>query len=296
MLRRRCGRERRSYHSAKGFKSGIVENDKLNADVNFEAMLRNLRRNYGMSQLELALECGCSQRHLSFLESGRSGPSRTMIMALSEAMGIPLRQRNDLMLAAGFAPTYSEYELSDPELNSVSTALDQMLLAHNPYPAFVFDWRHDIIAANQAAISLQLFLFDAARPEDLPDCASNVMRGLLHPDGYRDHIANWEHVASVMLRRFRAEILALGKSDEGGELLEEFSACVGESARHKFASTENHSGPMLTVDIDKGGTAFSVFSILSSLGAPFDVTLQEIRIESFYPADTAGDDFFKRLA
>lgn len=272
----------------------IKGDEQLNVEISFTSMLRNLRQERGLSQLELASDSGCSQRHLSFLESGRSRPSRNIVISLTEAMNVPLHQRNELLLAAGFAPFYSGFELSDPQLESVRKALDHLLRAHQPYPAFVFDWRHDVIAANDAAIVLQLFLFGAERPEELPDCAKNVMRGLLHPDGYRAHIANWDHVASVMLRRFRTETLELGKSAEGREMLEEFSAYVDDPPELGPAGTEERPDPMLTIDIDKDGVSFSLFSILSTLGAPFDVTLQEIRVESFYPVDEAGADFFKR--
>lgn len=260
----------------------------------FNTMLRGLRRDRSLTQLELALTSGCSQRHLSFLESGRSRPSREMIISLTEAMDVPLHQRNELLLAAGFAPFYSGFALSDPELRSVRKAVDHLLRAHHPYPAFVFDWRHDIIAANDAAISLQLFLFDAEGPEQLPDCARNVMRGLLHPDGYRPYIRNWDYVAAVMLRRFRTEILELGKAADGRALLEEFSSYLDDPSTATSHKLDERPNPMLTIDIDKDGTTISLFSILSSLGAPFDVTLQEVRIETFYPVDAASIDFFGR--
>lgn len=270
-------------------------NGQINTANSFNAMLRDLRRARSLSQLELAMMSGCSQRHLSFLECGHSRPSRNMIISLSEAMDVPLHQRNELLLAAGFAPYYSGFKLSDPELHPVREAMDHLLQTHHPYPAVAFDWRHDILAANEAAIKLQLFLFGAERAEGLPDCAKNVMRGLLHPDGYRSHIANWGHVSSVMMRRFRSEVLELGRSGDGHTLLEEFSSYLGDRSAVESSSTDERPNPMLTVDIRKDGLAFSLFSILSSLGAPFDVTLQEIRIESFYPVGTEAIDFFERF-
>ena len=261
-------------------------------ETSFNDLLRSLRRDRGLSQLELALESGCSQRHLSFLKSGRSRPSRNIVLTLSEAMDVPLRQRNELLLAAGFAPFYSEFALSDRELAAVRAAIDQMLGTHQPYPAFAFDWRHDIIAANEAARELQLFLFDVDAPDDLPEYAGNLIRGCLHPDGFRRHIANWNDVANAMLRRFRTELLQLGRLDEGQPLLDEFAAHMGQGGASLESFPEKGPNPMLTIDIEKDGLSFSLVSILSTLGAPVDVTLQEIRIESFYPVDGKSAEFF----
>lgn len=261
-------------------------------ETSFNDLLRSLRRDRGLSQLELALESGCSQRHLSFLESGRSRPSRNLVLTLGEAMDVPLHQRNELLLAAGFAPFYSEFALSDRELAAVRAAIDQMLGTHQPYPAFAFDWRHDIIAANEAARELQLFLFDVDAPDDLPEYAGNLIRGCLHPDGFRRHIANWNDVANAMLRRFRTELLQLGRLDEGQPLLDEFAAHMGREGASLANISEKGPKPMLTIDIEKDGLSFSLFSILSTLGAPVDVTLQEIRIESFYPVDGKSAEFF----
>ena len=238
------------------------------------------------------MRCGSSQRHISFLESGRSNPSRVMVFALSEAMEIPMRNRNELMLAAGFAPTCCERALDDPALSSVKSAIDRIITAHDPYPAIVFDWRHDVLAANAGAIRLQMFLFDADDPDGLPAIASNVLRGLLHPDGYRQHIGNWDHVAAAMLRRLRAEVLAAGSPREGIELLDEFSAYDGAPTTWRQCPDLDRHEPMLAIEIAKDGQTIRLFSTVTSLGAPFEVTLQETRIESFFPMDAGSGDFF----
>ena len=215
-----------------------------------------------------------------------------MIFALSEAMDIPMRNRNALMLAAGFAPTYKERPFDDPELESIRLAINHILKAHLPYPAVVFNWRHDIISANDAAARLLLFLFDAQNPEDLPPFSGNVLRGMLHPEGYRDRIENWDQAASTLLRRLRAEVLAAGNPEEGVALLDELAAYPGIPEGWRQCTDMDWRKPMLTVNFKKGDFSFSLFSTLTSLGAPFDVTLQEVRIESFFPADDAAKTFF----
>lgn len=262
----------------------------------FASMLKEWRRSSGLSQLDLAMRCGSSQKHISFLESGRSNPSRVMIFALSEAMDIPMRHRNALMLAAGFAPAFKERPLDDPELTAIRGAVDHILSAHEPYPSIVFDWRHDIIGANEAAAKLLMFLFDVSTPEDMPPFADNLLRGLLHPDGYRDRIENWEQAASTLLRRLRAEILAAGRAEEGAALLNELSSYPGVPCGWRQCTDINWQKPIMTVKIKKGATSFGLFSMLTSLGAPFEVTLQEIRIESFFPADDAAKAFFEGAA
>ncbi|WP_337658885.1 helix-turn-helix domain-containing protein [Sphingorhabdus sp. Alg231-15] len=260
----------------------------------FSDILRQWRRGVGVSQLELALRSGSSQKHISFLESGRSNPSRMMIVALSDALDIPLRDRNELMLAAGFAPRYNESSLTDPELAPVQQAVDQILEGQMPYPVLVFDRFHNSLAANGNAIKFLAWLFDTDDLANVP-IASNVVRGLLHPDGYRRHISNWELVASIMLRRLRAETLATGPTTHSEELFKEVSEYGGIPADWRTQGEDSWRLPMLTINVKKDGQAFSLFSTLTSLGAAFDVTLQEIRIESFFPADEAAKAFFEQL-
>lgn len=266
------------------------------ASGSFAAMLKDWRRTSGVSQLELAMRCGSSQKHISFLESGRSNPSRVMIFALSEALSIPMRERNDLMLAAGFAPSFKERPLDDPELASVRTAIHHILSAHMPYPAVVFDWRHDIIEANPAAWTLMMFLFGVSRPEDMPDFSSNLLRGMLHPDGYRSSIVNWDQTASTLLRRLRSELLAAGNPEEGLAFLDELASYPGAPQGWRQCRDVEWQKPMLTVKVGRQDTAFSLFTTLTSLGAPFDVRLQEIRIETFFPADDGAKAFFEDAA
>lgn len=264
-------------------------------EVGFGGELRSWRRRAGVSQLELALRCGASQRHISFLESGRARPSREMVFAVSEALNVPLRYRNELLLAAGFAPVYRQRGLEVEELRPVKDAIDRILIGQEPYPAVVYDWLHHVYALNDAAQHLYCFLFDVEAPDQLPALATNVLRSLLHPEGYRRHIRNWTQVAGVMLRRLQAEIAAAGNPADAVALLDELASYSSTPAHWRKCHDLDWRHPMLTVDVDKDGRAFSLFSTVVTLGAPFDVTLQEIRIEIFFPADDNSADFFKTL-
>lgn len=259
----------------------------------FPSILKEWRQSVGLSQLELALRCGSSQKHISFLESGRSNASKIMIFAISEALEIPLRDRNELLLAAGYAPGYQKRNLDDPALAPTKAAIQRILSNHEPFPAFVYDRLHNVLLANNSALKLQAFLYDAQSIADLPPFAGNILRGLLHPDGYKQYIENWDMLASVMLRRLRAESFAFGKPREAIDLLEELSSYPGIPEDWQHRSDLDWREPMLTVDFAKDDLKFSLFTTLTSLGAPFDITLQEIRIESYYPADDAAKEFFK---
>ena len=166
----------------------------------FGPMLRTWRRRRGASQLALALQSGVSQRHVSFLESGRARPSREMVVQLSTALDVPLRQRNAMLLAAGFAPVYRESNLAAPELMPVRKAIDHMLQQQEPYPAIVIDRLWNFIQGNEAAPP-SLFLFEGPPPAPPPGKPPNVLHWLLDPKALRSKIANWEEVARYLVRR-----------------------------------------------------------------------------------------------
>lgn len=215
-----------------------------------------------------------------------------MIFSISEAMDIPLRDRNQLMLAAGFAPKYKESDLDSPELERVRTAVDRILDAHLPYPAIVFDRMHNILRANTPAQKLQGFLYGVSKADDLPPVAGNLVRGLLHADGYKAHVKNWDIVASIMLRRLRAEALGAVNSLALSEFYNEVSNYPDLPPDWACLGSDEWRQPMLTIEFEKDGLNLSLFSTLTALGAPFDITLQEIRIESYFPVDQQTSDFF----
>ncbi|WP_422032974.1 helix-turn-helix domain-containing protein [Reyranella sp.] len=262
----------------------------------FGPMLRAWRRRRGASQLALALQSGVSQRHVSFLESGRARPSREMVVQLSTALDVPLRQRNEMLLAAGFAPAYRESNLAAPELAPVRRAIDFMLKQQEPYPAVVIDRLWNLLQANEAANAFTVFLFEGMPPPPPPGKAPNLLRWILDPKALRLKISNWEEVARYLVSTTYAEILAAGGEPRALAFIEEIMAYPDVPASFRKLRFEERPGPVLTVDYLVGGKALSVFTTIATLGTPQDITLQEVRVESFFPADDRSDALFRSLA
>lgn len=262
----------------------------------FGPMLRAWRRRRGASQLALALQSGVSQRHVSFLESGRARPSREMVVQLASALDVPLRQRNAMLLAAGFAPFYRESSLGAPELAPVRQAIDRMLKQQEPYPALVIDRLWNLLEANEAAIAFTLFLHEGPPPPPPPGKPPNLLRSLLDPNGLRAKLANWEDVARYLVSTTYAEILAAGGEPKALAFIEEIMAYPGVPASFRRVRFEDRPPPVLTLDYIVGGRSLSVFTTIATLGTPQDVTLQEVRIECFFPADDRSDALFRSLA
>jgi len=247
----------------------------------FGPRLKWWREHRGLSQLALGGAAEISQRHLSFLESGRAAPSREMVLRLCAVLDLPLRQQNALMLAAGFAPVWRESDLSDPELAQVSGALDSMLAQQEPYPAFVVDRRWNLKRANGGAGNLVAFLLGSA-----PTGAVNLADALVAPGVLRPFIENWEEVAVHFLRSVQADAVADG-TEETASLLRRLTAYPGVPPLSRVAPLATHA-PVLSIHFRKGDTALRVFTTIATLGTPQDVTLQEIRIECFFPSDAAS--------
>jgi transcriptional regulator with XRE-family HTH domain len=247
----------------------------------FGARLRWWRERRGLAQLGLAEAAGASQRHLSFLESGRTAPSRDMVLRLCAVLDIPLRQQNAMLLAAGFAPVWRESALTEPQLAEVNNALDFMLAQHEPYPAFVVDRRWNLLRANDGALRFVGFLVGAA-----PTGAVNLADALIAPDGLRGLIVNWQEVALYFLRSVQADALADGTL-ETADLLRRLLTYPGVPALSDVAPPDTPHAPVLAMHFQKDETALKLFTTIATLGTPQDVTLQEIRIEFFFPADEA---------
>jgi transcriptional regulator with XRE-family HTH domain len=262
----------------------------------FGPMLRTWRRRRGASQLALALQSGVSQRHVSFLESGRARPSREMVVQLSTALDVPLRQRNAMLLAAGFAPVYRETNLAAPELLPVRKAIDHMLKQQEPYPAVVIDRPWNLIQANEAATAFTIFLFEGPPPTPPAGKPPNLLQWLLDPKALRPKIANWEEVARHLVSTTYAEILADGGEPKALAFVGEIMAYPDVPASFRRLRFEERPQPVLTLDYIVGGKSLSVFTTIATLGTPQDVTLQEVRIECFFPADDRSDALFKSLA
>jgi transcriptional regulator with XRE-family HTH domain len=251
----------------------------------FGRLLKEWRGRRGFSQFDLALAARTTQRHVSFLESGRATPSREMILRLAATMDLPLRQQNALMLAAGYAPAWRERDLSAPDLAAVSSALDYMLAQHEPYPAFVVDRCWTLLRANRGATNLTAFL-TGAPPADAPSEPVNLAIALVSPEGLRPFIVNWEEVALYFVRGVQADAHADG-SPETAQLLQRLLGFPGVAALSESPPAEPGQAPVLPIHLRRDHTSLRLFTTIATLGTPRDVTLQEVRIEFFFPMDEA---------
>jgi transcriptional regulator with XRE-family HTH domain len=251
----------------------------------FGRMLKEWRNRRGFSQLALALAARTTQRHLSFIESGRAGPSRDMILRISGTLDIPLRHQNALLLAAGYAPVWRERDLSAPDLAMVDKALDYMLAQHEPYPAFVLDRRWNLLRANRGAAALTEFLLGPSPADPAPEPV-NLALALMSADGLRPFIVNWDEVAHYFLRGVQADAQADGASETLG-LLNRLLALPGVTALLEGPAPTDSQAPVLPIHLRQGDTSLSLFTTIATLGTPRDVTLQEVRIECFFPMDDA---------
>lgn len=242
------------------------------------ASWRNQRR---MSQLALATEAAVSPRHVSFIESGRSNPSRDMVLLLASVLDVPLRERNRLLAAAGFAPAYRESTLDQPQLAVVQQALDAILAQHRPYPAVILDRRWHIVRANDAGERFFAFLLEGSTPPSPP----NVLRLIFHPQGLRPYITNWDEVAEGLIQRVHREAVGNVVDDDVRALVNEVLAYAGVPAQWRRANLAAALLPIIPIRFEKAGKRFAYFSAVTTLGTPIDVTAQETRIECFFPVD-----------
>jgi transcriptional regulator with XRE-family HTH domain len=240
-------------------------------------LLQHWRAERRMSQLALANEAGVTPRHVSFVESGRANPSREMVLTLARALDVPLRERNQVLLAAGYAPQYRETGLDDAALAQVSSALDRLLEHHEPHPAVVMDRHWNVLRTNGAADALFAWLLDGADVGEPP----NVVRLMFGP--LRPYVANWAQTGEALVQRVHREAVGGVPDLVTRRLLDEVLALPGIPAawrRPDFGSTPL---PVLPVEFTKDGVQRSYFSMVTTLGTPQDITLQEIRVESFFP-------------
>ncbi|WP_086829876.1 helix-turn-helix transcriptional regulator [Allokutzneria sp. NRRL B-24872] len=247
-------------------------------------MLRDWRGRRRLSQLDLALSADISARHLSFLETGRSAPSREMVLRLAEQLEVPLRERNRLLLAAGFAPAYQESALDSPRLSAVQAAVRQVLTAHEPYPSVAVDRGWNLVEANAAS---SLFT-DTVAPHLLQG-QPNALRLSLHPDGMAPHIANLGQWRAHLLSRLAREIAVSG-DEEVTALLEELRGYPCEEPEVEVPDTGEVFVPLR---IRLEDTELSLLSTVSTFGTALDVTVAELSVESFFPADAVTAEFLR---
>jgi transcriptional regulator with XRE-family HTH domain len=214
-------------------------------------LLKDWRGRRGFSQLALAVAARTTQRHLSFIESGRAVPSRDMVLRLGATLSLPLRQQNALLLAAGYAPAWKERDLSTPDLAVVDNALDYMLAQHEPYPAFVIDRCWNLLRANQGALNLTGFLTGSAPPTTSSE-GVNLAVALLAPDGLRPFIVNWPEVALHFIRGVQADAHANGMP-ETADLLKRLLAFPDVSALSELMTSEESQSPVLPIHFRHDG-------------------------------------------
>jgi transcriptional regulator with XRE-family HTH domain len=255
------------------------------------AMLRDWRKRRHQSQLALALQAGISQRHLSFIESGRAQPSREMLLHLAEELDMPLRERNRLLNAGGFAPVFPERPLDDPAMDAARSAIERVLSAHEPYPALAVDRHWTLVAANRAVAP-----FLAAASPALLTPPVNVLRLSLHPDGLAPRIANLTQWRSYLLQRLAREYELSGDAYLG-DLLEELRSypTPARAAASQGSSIANADARVFVpLELEAPAGILSFISTTTVFGTPVDVTVSEIALECFFPADAATAEHLRR--
>lgn len=258
----------------------------------FGPLLREWRRARRKSQLALALDADVSPRHLGFMEIGRSHPSREMVLTLANALEVPMRERNDLLSAAGFAPIYRDIGWDDAQLAHIRKALQRILAKQEPYPAVVMDRYWNIGMMNDAGRRFfALFLAEGSG-----GASPNVLRAMFDPSLLRPYVSNWEEVAQGLIQRMHRESVGGMDADpKVRELLAELLAYPGVPRRWATPDFETAPIPVIPVSFRKGNLRLSFFSTVTTLGTPQDIRLQETRIESFFPADEHTEREAERL-
>jgi transcriptional regulator with XRE-family HTH domain len=244
-------------------------------------LLRDWRGRRRLSQMELALEASVSARHLSFVETGRSKPSRELVLQLAEHLDVPLRERNALLLAAGYAPAYGQRPLGDEAMAPVREALERLLEGHEPFPAVAVDRQWELVAANEPALAL---LTDGVAPE-LLEPPANTLRVSLHPQGLAPRIVNLGEYSAHLLELVAREAAATG-DPALATLYAELSSYPGVSS-HPPAPDPAASLFIPLRLRAPGGAELSFFSTIARFGTALDVTVAELSVESFFPADEA---------
>jgi transcriptional regulator with XRE-family HTH domain len=256
-------------------------------------LLREWRERRRLSQLALALDAEVSTRHLSFLETGRARPSREMILRLTERLEVPLRERNTMLLAAGFAPAYPEHDLDDPALKVARAAVDRVLVGHEPFPALAVDRYWTLVAANRVVPAL----LTGVAPHLLQP-PINVLRLSLHPDGLAARIANLPEWRAHLLARLsrQVELTADRRLSALLEELREYAGDLGTRGTDESVSDHHQASPAVPLRLQTEHGLLSLISTTMVFGTPIDVTISELAIEAFFPADTVTADLLQRIA
>jgi transcriptional regulator with XRE-family HTH domain len=289
--RRAITSEVMAFAPSESYRFRVAPPDSISAPAAFPvgALLREWRAARRLSQLDLALDAGVSARHLSYVETGKAQPSRDMIARLADTLELPLRERNALLMAAGFAPRYPETALSTPELAQVRRAIELTLEHQEPYPAFVLNRRWDMVLTNRAAARFVNFLRGGS-------AHTNMIRQIFDPNDVRAFVVNWEEVAGDLIRHLHDEVAAAPSDTQARALLQEVLGYPGVPSQWRTRELGAAPPPLLTVIFRKDNRDVRFFSTIATFGAPRDVTLDDLHIECCFPADDATADLCRELA
>ena len=259
----------------------------------FGAALRDWRTRRRFSQLQLAAEADVSQRHVSFLETGRARPSREMVVHLATVLEVPKREQNGLLIAAGFAPLYRETRLDEPAMAQIRHVLEFLLQAHEPYPAIVVDRHWNAVMSNEASSRLMTSMLDPATAPVTEGL--NLIRLSLHPGGARKFTVNWVELATSIMERLRREAAERPNDRILQDLVAEAEAYEG------IADLPRRLGPtgsdlLVPFHYRAGDVELRLFGTIATIGAPYDITVEELRLETFFPADAETEAALHAMA
>ncbi|WP_137972974.1 helix-turn-helix domain-containing protein [Pseudomonas sp. F(2018)] len=264
----------------------------------FGNLLKTWRLRRGLSQLAFAEIAATSQRHISFLESGRSQPSRPMILQLAASLDLPLHERNTLLAAAGFAAVFRDSPLEAAESAFVRQAIELLLAKQEPYPAALIDCRWNQLRTNRAGEHFSSFLMDEPPPAEVfgPQGAPNLIKLLLHPRGLRSKVVNWLELSAFLIQRLRAEALRVGGDALTERLFDEIACFPDMPEQWPTLGAGQLDSPVLMTHFRKNGIDLRFFTTITTLGAPLDAGLEQLRLESYFPADEATEAFMRQFA
>lgn len=264
------------------------DTEAVDGELSVGAQLREWRQRRKLSQLDLAIQADVSARHVSFVETGRTIPSRSMVLHLAEHLNVPLRERNRLLMAAGHAPEFRRREWDDPALRPAREAVGRVLRLHQPYPALAVDRRWNLVQANDC---VGVFFDDVAPALLAPPV--NMMRLGLHPKGFAPRLRNLDQVRAVLMPRLARQVTATG--DPELTALHEELLSYGEPGDIESASVAIDPRDIaLPIRLRHGDTELSFFNTITTFGAAFDLTLDEIAVEAYFPADEVTAEYLRR--